>query len=151
MARTEEIVNSVNRISSGTKISGELYSTNDLRIDGCFNGKIFSKGRIVIGETAEVSGILLCSNADIWGKVSGDVYVKDILSMKKGARVEGNLNINKIVVELGVSFNGACRMITTEEFDKTAKNVCAQMEVNSDPGDRSDRPQNGQGEVKSGK
>ena len=73
MARTEEIVNSVSRISSGTKISGELFSTNDLRIDGCFSGKIFSKGRIVIGETAEVSGEIICTNADIWGRLKGDI------------------------------------------------------------------------------
>ena len=123
MARTEEIVNSVSRISSGTKISGELFSTNDLRIDGCFSGKIFSKGRIVIGETAEVSGEIICTNADIWGRLKGDIYVKDILSMKKGSKVDGNLNVNKIVVELGVAFNGTCRMITTGDFDERLKSA----------------------------
>ncbi len=136
MARTEEIVNSVSRISSGTKISGELFSTNDLRIDGCFSGKIFSKGRIVIGETAEVSGEIICTNADIWGRLKGDIYVKDILSMKKGSKVDGNLNVNKIVVELGVAFNGTCRMITTEEFDKTAETACAQMDASVEDGAR---------------
>ena len=123
MARTEEIVNSVSRISSGTKISGELFSTSDLRIDGCFSGKIFSKGRIVIGETAEVSGEIICTNADIWGRLKGDIYVKDILSMKKGSQVDGNLNVNKIVVELGVAFNGTCRMITTGVFDERLKSA----------------------------
>lgn len=142
MARTEEIVNSVSRISSGTKISGELFSTNDLRIDGCFSGKIFSRGRIVVGESAEVSGELLCSNADIWGKMKGDIYVKDTLSMKNGAKVDGNLNINKIVVELGVAFNGTCRMITTEEFDKTANTVCSQMKVAGDADGQKKQPQN---------
>lgn len=123
MSRPEEIVNSVSRISSGTRITGELSSSNDLRIDGYFNGKIFSKGRIIIGEAAEVAGEVVCTNADIWGKFNGDVFVKDILSLKKGAKVNGNLNINKIVVELGVSFNGTCKMITTEEFGKKASSV----------------------------
>ncbi len=120
MGKTEEIVNSVSRISAGTKITGELTSTNDLRIDGHFEGRIFSKGRIIIGETADVSGEMICVNADIWGRYKGDIYVKDTLSLKKGAKVDANLNINKIVVELGVAFNGTCRMITTEEFDKKA-------------------------------
>ena len=87
MGKTEEIANSVSRISSGTRITGELFSTNDLRIDGSFNGKIYSKGRIVIGETAEVSGEIVCANADIWGRMKGDIFVKDILSMKKTRKI----------------------------------------------------------------
>ena len=132
MGKTEEIANSVSRISSGTRITGELFSTNDLRIDGSFNGKIYSKGRIVIGETAEVSGEIVCANADIWGRMKGDIFVKDILSMKQGSKVDGNLNVNKIIVELGVAFNGTCRMITTEEFDKKAAEVTGDMKIEKD-------------------
>ena len=111
MARTEEIVNSVSRISTNTRIKGELSSSNDLRIDGYFEGKIISKGRIVIGETAEVCGEIVCTNADVWGKLKGDLFVKDTLSLKKGSKADGNLNIKRIVVELGASFNGTCKMI----------------------------------------
>ena len=123
MARTEEIVNSVSRISTNTRIKGELSSSNDLRIDGYFEGKIISKGRIVIGETAEVCGEIVCANADVWGKLKGDLFVKDTLSLKKGSKADGNLNIKRIVVELGASFNGTCKMINDEEFDKKAAAV----------------------------
>ena len=43
-------VNEVSRISTGTVIKGEINSPNDIRIDGVFEGKIFSKGRVVVGE-----------------------------------------------------------------------------------------------------
>lgn len=127
MGKTEEIVNSVSRISAGTKITGDLSSSNDLRIDGKFDGRIISKGRIVIGETAEVSGEIVCSNADIWGRMKGDIYVKDTLSLKKGSKADGNLNIKKIIVELGASFNGVCKMIADEEFDKKANAMDSEL------------------------
>lgn len=127
MAKTEEIVNSVSRISTGTRITGDLSSSNDLRIDGKFEGRIISKGRIVIGETAEVSGEIVCSNADIWGRLKGDIYVKDTLSLKKGSKADGNLNIKRIIVELGASFNGVCKMIADEEFDKKASAMDSEL------------------------
>lgn len=117
----EENINSVSRISAGTSITGEMYSSSDVRIDGRFDGRIFSRGRIVIGETAEVTGDIICSNVDMWGKVKGNLYVKDTLSLKSGSSVDGSLNIRRFIVEIGASFNGTCKMITAEEFDKIAE------------------------------
>ena len=36
-------VNEVSRVSSGTIIRGDIYSPNDIRIDGSFEGRIISK------------------------------------------------------------------------------------------------------------
>lgn len=121
MAKVEQTVNvnSVSRISSGTFFKGEISSPYDLRIDGSFDGKLYTKGRVVVGETAKVSGEVLCENVDLWGSVKGDLYVKDTLSLKSGCIVEGGINVRKLIVELGAAFNGTCKMITEEDFDKT--------------------------------
>ncbi len=121
MAKVEQTVNvnSVSRISAGTFFKGEVSSPYDLRIDGCFDGRLYSKGRVVIGETARVSGEVMCENVDLWGSAKGDMYVKDTLSLKSGCAVEGGINVRKLIVELGASFNGTCKMITEEEYDKT--------------------------------
>lgn len=121
MAKVEQTVNvnSVSRISSGTFFKGEISSPYDLRIDGSFDGKLYSKGRVVVGETAKVTGEVLCENVDLWGSVKGDLYVKDTLSLKSGCIVEGGINVRKLIVELGAAFNGTCKMITEEDFDKT--------------------------------
>lgn len=123
MSKNEENVNSVSRISAGTAIAGEIYSVNDLRIDGSFEGHIFSKGRIVIGEGAVVNGDVICTNLDLWGKMTGNVYVKDTLSLKSCSSTTGNINIKKFVVELGALFDGTCKMISDEEFQKIASEV----------------------------
>ena len=34
-----------------------------------------------MGETAVVKGDIICENIDLWGKVEGNIYVKDTLSL----------------------------------------------------------------------
>ena len=120
MAKVETIVNvtNVSRISAGTVIKGEIVSPNDIRIDGLFEGKVISKSRVVIGECANVKGDIICENVDLWGKVEGNLYVKDTLALKDGSNINGNLHIRRLLVELGATFNGICKTITEGEFDK---------------------------------
>ena len=123
MAKSEPQVNinSVSRISSGTSIIGEMRSSSDIRVDGCFEGKLYTDGKVVVGETAEVKGDIVCSNIDIWGKVGGNLIIKDTTSLKAGCSVDGNLKVRKLIVELDSVFNGTCRMITVEEYESMAR------------------------------
>lgn len=120
MAKSEPTlnVNSISRISAGTVIKGEISSPTDIRIDGTFEGKVYSKGRVVLGETAVVKGDIVCNNVDLWGKVEGNIFVKDTLSLKAGCTMDGNLHARRLAVELGATFNGSCKTITEAEFDK---------------------------------
>jgi cytoskeletal protein CcmA (bactofilin family) len=122
MAKTEPVVNvnSISRISAGTVIKGEILSPTDIRIDGSFEGRVQSKGRVVVGESAIIKGDIVCENIDLWGKVEGNLFVKDTLSLKDGCVVSGNLNVRRLSVELGATFNGNCKTITEAEFDKLA-------------------------------
>ena len=122
MAKSEPTlnVNSISRISAGTVIKGEIQSPYDIRIDGTFEGRVQTKGRVVIGESALVKGDIICENADLWGKMEGNLYVKDTLSLMEGCSMEGNLHVKRLSVELGSIFNGNCRMITEAEFNKVA-------------------------------
>ena len=122
MAKTEPVVNvnSISRISAGTVIKGEILSPTDIRIDGTFEGRVQSKGRVVVGESATIKGDIVCENIDLWGKVEGNLFVKDTLSLKEGCVVDGNLHIRRLAVELGATFNGTCRTITEAEFNKLA-------------------------------
>ena len=83
-------VNDVSHISAGTVVKGEVSSLNDIRIDGTVEGKIYSKGKIVVGENSVVTGSLLCTNVDFWGKMEGDIYVKDTMTLKGAASMYAN-------------------------------------------------------------
>ncbi len=120
MAKVDPVVNvnTISRISAGTVIKGEILSPNDIRIDGTFEGRVQSSGRVVIGESAVIKGDIVCTHLDLWGKVEGNVYVKDTLSLKDGCVMNGNLHVRRLSVELGAVFNGNCATISESEFDK---------------------------------
>jgi cytoskeletal protein CcmA (bactofilin family) len=114
------ISNEQSRVSAGTVIKGEISSPNDIRIDGTFEGKIYSKGRVTIGEKAVIKGDIIGQNVDFWGTIKGNFYVKDTLSLKGGCVVDGDLHIKRLQVELDAKFNGNCKMIGEGDFDKMA-------------------------------
>ena len=111
-------VNDISRISAGSVIKGEITSPNDIRIDGTFEGRIFSQSKVVVGEKAVIKGDVICNNADFWGKINGNFFVKDTLSLKDTCVVEGDLHIRRLQVELDAKFNGNCKMITEEEVNQ---------------------------------
>ena len=113
-------VNEVSRISTGTVVKGEISSSNDIRIDGTFEGKIKSKGRVVVGEKALIKGDIICANVDFWGTMEGNFYVKDTLSLKSSSKVKGDLHIKRLQVELDAKFDGTCQMISEADFDRLA-------------------------------
>jgi cytoskeletal protein CcmA (bactofilin family) len=114
----EQNVNNVSRISQGAAIRGDLSSSTDIRIDGQVDGTLFSEGKVVVGETARLSGKLFATNVDFWGKMDGDIFVKDTLSLKSSAVVNGNIHVRKIQVEMGAQINGSFKMISEQEYEQ---------------------------------
>lgn len=120
MKMAEPIVNAneVSRISVGTLVKGEITSPNDIRIDGRLEGKVVSKGRVVVGDKAVIEGDIVCENVDFSGQINGSLIVRDTLSLKRECRVVGNLHIKKLMVELGARFDGTCKMLAEGDFEK---------------------------------
>lgn len=128
MAKIESSINinEVSRISTGTTIKGEISSPNDIRIDGSFEGKIVSEGRVVVGDKARIVGDIICENVDFWGEIKGSLYVKDTLSLKSGCKVDGNLHVKRLAVELGANFNGNCKMLQENEIEALVNGASAE-------------------------
>ena len=101
---------SVNMLGAGTTIKGDIQSNGDFRVDGTLLGSIQSKGKIVIGETGNVEGEVVCRNADISGKVKAQVTVSELLTLKATARLSGELTTSKLSIEPGAKFSGTCNM-----------------------------------------
>ena len=109
-------INDISRISAGTEVKGSLISRSDIRIDGVFEGGLITSGKLVLGEKAVVRGNVMCANADIWGKMEGDLIVGDTVSFKQDSSYEGQLKTIRICIEMGASFSGGCQIINEAEF-----------------------------------
>jgi len=116
--------NSISRIAVGTSIiKGEIVSENDIRFDGNFDGKIYSKGRIIVGETAKLQGEVICENFDVWGEYDGIMNVKDTATLKSGSVVKGNVNSGKLVVELGSKLDAQFSTLSEADFNKVSADI----------------------------
>src|SRR5258706_5450325 len=102
--------NGTTLISSGTTLKGDLSSNSDLRIDGTVIGNINSSAKIVIGSSGVVEGDITGNQADIVGKVSGNIRAKELLQLRGECVVTGNLFADKLQVEPTATFNWQCHM-----------------------------------------
>lgn len=101
---------SASLIGAGTTMKGDITSNGDLRIDGTLVGNIHCTAKVVIGANGNVQGDIHGQQADIMGKVTGTIKVKDLLMLKGGSVVNGNLEAAKLQIEPTANFNGECHM-----------------------------------------
>ena len=102
--------NGATLISAGTTVKGDISSNHDLRIDGTIIGNIQCSAKIVVGANGVVEGDLSGNQADIVGKVSGNIRAKEILQLRGDCVVIGHLYAGKLQVEPTATFNGQCHM-----------------------------------------
>ena len=115
-------LNEVSRISAGTVFKGEITTSGDIRVDGKFDGRLNSKGRLVAGEKAVMNGDIICQNVDFSGRMDkGTFYVADTLSLKSGCSVTGDLRYKRLQVELDAKISGTLRALTEDEFVQAAE------------------------------
>src|SRR3984885_5527763 len=87
---------SASLIGAGTTMKGDITSNGDLRIDGLLVGNIHCSAKVVIGANGVVEGDINGQQADIMGKVTGTIKVKDLLQLKGGSIVTENLQSAKL-------------------------------------------------------
>jgi cytoskeletal protein CcmA (bactofilin family) len=102
--------NGTTLIGSGTTLKGDISSNSDLRIDGTVIGNIHSTAKVVIGANGVVEGDISGNQADVIGKVTGNIKAKDLLQLRGDSVVTGNLYAEKLQVEPSATFNGQCHM-----------------------------------------
>ncbi|MFT3827341.1 MAG: polymer-forming cytoskeletal protein [Chitinophagaceae bacterium] len=102
-------------IAAGTTLKGDLTSSGDIRIDGTLQGNIQCTAKVVIGANGVVEGDITGQQADIMGKTTGTIKVKELLQLKGGSNVQGNIYAGKLQIEPSANFNGQCHMSTTAD------------------------------------
>ena len=99
-----------NVIGKTTKITGDIVSEGDFRVDGTIEGSIKTSGRLIIGKEGRIEGKAMCKNADIEGTIIGNLHVDNLLTLKETANVQGDVVMDKLSVAPGAIFNVKCVM-----------------------------------------
>ena len=95
-------------IGKAVKISGQIYSKEDLYVDGDVEGSIELQDHgLTIGPNGKVRANVKAREVVILGNVQGNVDASDKLEVRKDARLVGEIKTARIVIEDGAYFKGS--------------------------------------------
>jgi cytoskeletal protein CcmA (bactofilin family) len=123
-------------VGHGTTLTGETEFTAMLRVDGHLIGTVSSAtGTLIIGANGQVDANIIVAAAMINGIVNGDVIATEKLHLGRTARVLGNIQSPRLVVEEGAVLEGSCSMLKAREVqeDEAAAAQAKQYEQASAP------------------
>ncbi|MBP5994730.1 MAG: polymer-forming cytoskeletal protein [Crocinitomicaceae bacterium] len=100
----------LNKILSGTEITGDIISDSNLLIEGEIIGNVSCSGKVMIGTSGKIKGNLVCVNAEIDGAMDGELTIENLLVLHSTARIKGDIQTMKLTIEEGAYFEGACVM-----------------------------------------
>lgn len=95
----------VTTIAQGTKIEGVMFIECNLQIDGEFEGEIYSKASVVVGESANFKGKIITDHLICSGKVSGKIIVNDLDILNQGF-IEGEISYSTVRIDQGGVLEG---------------------------------------------
>jgi len=102
-------------IGKAVKISGQIYSQEDLYVDGDVEGSIeLQENRLTIGPNGKVRCHVKAREVVILGNVQGNVDASDKLEVRKDAWVVGDITTARIVIEDGAYFKGSIDIVEPE-------------------------------------
>jgi cytoskeletal protein CcmA (bactofilin family) len=110
-----------NALCQGTRIVGNIEADRDVRIDGEIEGNITCNGKVVVSQSGCITGKIACVNAEIGGRVAGDIIVSELLTLRATANIEGDVKTKHLVVEPAAVFNGTCSMKFSQDNEGTGR------------------------------
>lgn len=117
-------------VGHGTTLTGETEFHAMLRVDGHLIGTVSSQsGTLIIGTNGQVDANISVAAAMINGAVNGDVVATEKLQLGRTARVIGNIQSPRLIVEEGAILEGGCSMLKareTQEEEATAPEYAAE-------------------------
>jgi cytoskeletal protein CcmA (bactofilin family) len=109
-------------VGHGTVLTGETTFQAMLRIDGHLTGQVMSEsGTLIVGSTGQVDANIVVSAAVINGTVNGDIIATDKLELGRTARVVGNIQTPRLLIEDGAILEGGCTMLKAKEAAEKRK------------------------------
>jgi cytoskeletal protein CcmA (bactofilin family) len=93
-------------LSSDVEITGSLTFKGELSFDGTIKGGHIAGSVLNLGEHATVEGNITADEVAISGTVRGNATVAQRCHLRASARLNGDLNTSRLIMEEGATFIG---------------------------------------------
>lgn len=97
-------------VGEGVVLNGTLEVPNTAIVSGAINGdlKVHS---LSVGITGKIEGKVICQVADIAGHVKEELRVNELLIVRAGSIISGNIHYKEIEIEKGAKITGQLSML----------------------------------------
>lgn len=132
----------LNRLVSGTELTGDLTTNSSLRIDGKIDGNVVCNGKLVLGQDGLISGNINATEVELDGTVEGHIVAEVLLTLHQTAIVKGDIRTGRLVIEDGAQIEGNIQtgdlpknttITPTKPSSKSSDNVILQSEESKAP------------------
>jgi cytoskeletal protein CcmA (bactofilin family) len=111
-ARAPEPASKGTAIGSAITIIGDIYSEEDLYIDGEVRGTLEIKdSRVTIGPNAKAESNIKAREVIILGQVQGDIDASQKITIRKAGSLVGNIRTTGIVIDDDAYFKGSIDIV----------------------------------------
>ena len=99
-------------VGPGVTFKGDLSGTEDLLLEGKFEGMIQLTGSaLTVGAAGRIRADVVAREVIVYGEVIGNVFASDRIEIKREGSIVGDLNTQRIVIEEGANFRGSMEIV----------------------------------------
>ena len=116
-----------NRVSAATvgkavKIVGQIYSKEDLYVDGEIEGTVEAlEHKLTIGPHGTLHAGIKAREVVALGNITGNVEASERIEIHKEAKLVGDIRTARIIIEDGAYFKGSIDIVKPEPAKPAAK------------------------------
>lgn len=108
-------------IGPSIAIDGELKGEEDLIVEGRIKGTVsLRQNTLTVGQQGQLDAEIYANTILVDGAVKGDLYAAERISIRKSARIDGNILAPRISLEDGARFRGTIDMDPESEAFRKA-------------------------------
>lgn len=108
-------------VAEDVEISGDLYFSGGVRIDGRVKGNVIARATegqpralLVLSDKGRIEGGVSCGDAVINGTIVGDLEVEHFLELQSSARVDGTIRYQHLQMDIGAAVRGQLQLLTPD-------------------------------------
>src|SRR5438045_3791477 len=102
-------------IGKAVKIVGQIYSKEDLYVDGDVEGTVEAmEHKLTIGPNGTVHAGVKAREVAVLGNIQGNVEATDKIEIRKDAKLVGDIRTARIIIEDGAYFKGSIDIVKPE-------------------------------------
>jgi cytoskeletal protein CcmA (bactofilin family) len=114
----EPVPSSAAAIGTSMVIKGDIFSREELYVDGEVDGKLELQHRLTIGPRGKVRAQIRAREVVIAGTVEGNVEVSEKITIQRNGSLIGDIKTAGIVIDDGAYFKGSIDIVKSPPIKK---------------------------------